>query len=894
MRALLAWSAATLSLLCLAPALGPLAESPRLEAQSLTPEHTATLEWRLLGPSMPAGRAWTVTGVESDPKTLYVTTAGGGLWKTTNHGTTFRNVFDRYGSASTGAVAVAPSTPSVVWVGTGEPANTRANSWGDGVYRSDDGGESWTHMGLSDSYLISRIVIHPTDPDRVYVAAMGHLWGANAERGVFRTTDGGASWEKVLFVNDTTGAMDLEMDPRDPDVLYAGMWQRFRFGGGDMDESGPGSGVFKSSDGGDTWTRLGYGLPTEPMGKIHLSVARGDSRIVYAAILTNEPRERAGSQTGLYRSDDAGETWRKVSDPSTGYYYQQVFVDPSEDDRVYMPVFELRRSEDGGRTWEMVNIRHVHNDLHGMWIDPSDPDHLVIVGDGGVNISFDRGETWMVSALPIGQFYEISVDNQDPWHVIGGMQDTGHWLGPSRVYDEEGITDEDWDKLRYVGDGMASATDPRDPNIIYLVQQFGNTSRMDMRDWERVELQPTADELRAMGIDGPVRYNWTPAMILSEHDADYIYLGSNYLFRIHGETGDVQRLSDDLSWQQDRTFRGIEDGYHSYGTLFSVAESKFDARTLWAGADDGPVWVTTDLGGEWTRVDGNMPGAPDNCVVAEIETSRFHRERAYVALDCHARDDHAPYLYRTDDGGRTWTSRVGDLDDGPAYVIREDPDNPDVLYVGVEHGVRVSIDGGAHWVRLGSGLPTVAVRTMAVQARDRDLAVGTFGLAIWTVDIGPMAEMADALAAELHVFPVETGTRFRWRVTYGNTIEELNGDEMFRARTPPVGTAIPYRTAVDGGTVEIEIRDASGAVVRRLEGPGGRGVHRVWWDLRSDDSATSVYARGMGTPSEWAYRQLVPVGTYTVVVRAGGREARTTVKVREEPVGGVRQAHPRK
>ena len=863
-----------------------------LRGQTLEPEHTATLEWRLLGPSMPAGRAWTVTGVESDPKTLYLTTAGGGLWKTTNHGTTFRNVFAHEGSASTGAVAVAPSNPDIVWVGTGEPANTRANSWGDGVYRSTDGGETWTHMGLDDSYLVSKIVIHPTDPDRVWVAAMGHLWGANEERGVFRTTDGGRTWQKVLYVDDTTGAMDLEMDPHDPEVLYAGMWQRFRYGGGDMDEAGPSSGIFKSTDGGATWTRLGNGLPTEDMGKIHLTVARGDSRIVYAGILTREPREREGSQTGVYRSDDAGATWRRVSDPSTGYYYQNLFVDPSNDERLYMPVFELNVSEDGGRTWSEVNIRGVHNDLHGMWIDPSDPDHLVIVGDGGVNITFDRGATWMASSLPIGQFYEVSVDNQDPWHVIGGMQDTGHWLGPSRVYDEEGITDEDWDKLRYTGDGMASATDPRDPNIIYLVQQFGNTTRLDLRNWARTELQPTDEELAELGITGPVRYNWTPAMILSRHDPDYLYLGSNHLFRIHGETGDVQRLSDDLSWQQDRTFLGSRDGYHSYGTIFSVAESRFDAGTLWVGADDGPVWVTTDRGESWTQVDDRFPDAPEHCVVSEIETSRFYRARVYVALDCHTRDDTRPWLYRTDDGGATWTSVIGDLDDGPSYVIREDPDNPDVLYVGLEHGVRVSVDGGAHWVPLGSGLPTVGVRTLALQERDRDLVAGTFGLAIWTVDIGPMAEMAEALSAPLHAFDVKTATKFRWRVTYGNTIEELNGDEMFRAETPPVGTAVRYAVGSGAAAVgaAIEIRNAAGETVRTLEGPGGAGVHAVWWDLRSDATADLTQPRGSGTPSEWAYRQLVPVGSYTVIVRVGGEESRTVVQVRDEPVDGVRQA----
>lgn len=859
-------------------------------AQSFRAEHTASLEWRLLGPSMPAGRAWTVTGVESDPKTLYLTTAGGGLWKTTNHGTTFHNVFTHQGSASTGAVAVAPSDPSIVWVGTGEPANTRANSWGDGVYRSVDGGETWRHMGLDDSYLISKIVVHPTDPDRVWVAAMGHLWGANPQRGVFRTTDGGRSWQKVLFVNDTTGAMDLEMDPHDPDVLYASMWQRFRFGGGDMDEAGPGSGVFKSTDGGASWRRLAGGLPTEDMGKIHLTVARGDSRIVYAGILTQEPSERDGSQTGVYRSADGGDTWRRVSDPSTGYYYQNIFVDPSDDDRIYMPVFELNVSEDGGRTWREVNIRHVHNDLHGMWIDPSDPDHIVIVGDGGVDITFDRGATWMASALPIGQFYEVSVDNQDPWHVIGGMQDTGHWLGPSRVYDEEGITDEDWYKLRYTGDGMASATDPRDPNIVYLVQEFGNTTRLDMRDWERIELQPTSEELEGLGVTGPVRYNWTPAMVLSRHDPDYLYLGANYLFRIHGETGDVQRLSDDLSWQQDRTFRGIEDGYHSYGTIFSVAESRFDPHTLWVGADDGPVSVTTDMGRHWEQVDGRFPDAPEHCVVSEIETSKFYRDRVYVALDCHTLDDVAPYLYRTDDGGRRWTSVVGDLDDGPSYVVREDPGNPDVLYAGVEHGVRASIDGGEHWAPLGSGLPTVGVRTLAIQERDRDLVAGTFGLAIWTIDIGPMAQMSEALDRELYVFDVERATRFRWRVTYGNTIEQLNGDEVFRAETPPVGTVVRYALGAAGrGPVTTEVRDDTGALVRRLEGPGGAGVHSLWWDLRSDATEGAIQPRGSGTPSEWAYRQLVPVGTYTVTVLAGGAEVAATVTVRDEPAEGVRQ-----
>jgi photosystem II stability/assembly factor-like uncharacterized protein len=326
-----------------------------------------------------------------------------------------------------------------------------------------------------------------------------------------------------------------------------------------------------------------------------------------------------------------------------------------------------------------------------------------------------------------------------------------------------------------------------------------------------------------------------------------------------------------------------------------VAESRFDAHTVWVGADDGPIWVTTDLGRHWEQVDGRLPDAPERCVVSEIETSAFYRGRAYVALDCHTLDDVAPYLYRTDDGGRTWTSVTGDLDDGPSYVVREDPDNPDVLYAGVEHGVRVSIDGGEHWAPLGSGLPTVGVRTLAIQERDRDLVAGTFGLAIWTIDIGPMAQMSAALDEELYVFDVERATRFRWRVTYGNTIEQLNGDEMFRAETPPVGTAVRYALGTGArGPVTIEVRDASGAIVRTLDGPGGAGVHSVWWDLRSDATADATQPRGSGTPSEWAYRQLVPVGTYTVTVRAGGAERTRAVTVRDEPVDGVRQVPPRR
>jgi len=848
---------------------------------------------------MPAGRAWKVVGVESDPRTLYVTTAGGGLWKTVNHGTTFEPIFNFEGTASTGAVAIAKSNPDIVWVGTGEAANTRANSWGDGIYRSTDGGRTWENLGLRDTFLISHIVIHPTDPDIVYVAALGHLWGANQQRGVFMTTDGGATWDKVLYVDETTGAADIQMDPSNPDVLYAAMWQRFRFGGGDMDEAGPGSGIYKSTDGGASWTLLTTGLPTDDMGKIQLAIAHHDSRIVYAAILTGEPGRggRSSDQGGIFRSDDAGLSWRRVNERMTNYYYQHIYVDPGDDETVWMPVFELNRSTDGGRTFHEVNMRHVHNDLHSMWIDPSDPRHIAITGDGGVSISFDRGATWLQTTMPIGQFYEISIDNQDPYRIIGGMQDTGHWLGPNRTYDEEGITPSDWFKLRYVGDGMASATDPRDPNIIYLVQQFGNTSRLDLRTWERRELQPRdAEELQARGVTHRVRWNWTPAFALSVHDPDYVYLGSNYLFRIHAGTGEWEVISPDLTWQQDRTLRGIEDGYHSYGTLFSVAESPSDADLIWAGADDGPIWITRDQGDDWTQVDPNLPeGAPENCVVAEIEPSRFEAETAYVALDCHARDDLRPYLYRTADLGRSWTDVSGDLpEQGSSYVIREDPDNRNVLYAGTEFGVFVSIDAGSHWVKVQNNLPTAGVRSMLIQSRERDLVAGTFGRAIWVLDIGPIAELSEAtLEKPLHLFQTAPATRFRWRVTFGNSIEEMNGNQFFRAKNPPFGTMVTYylKDDVPGG-VDIVIRDGAGGTVRSLTGPGEAGINRVVWDLRSDATIADPPARQGRTPSEWAFQQLVPAGTYSVSVTAGTDSSTGSITVRDEPEGG-RQVPPR-
>jgi photosystem II stability/assembly factor-like uncharacterized protein len=873
-------------------------------AKQLSANLLSEFKWRLVGPSSPAGRVWTVVGDENNPKTFYVCTAGGGLWKTTDNGTTLLPIFDNQTAASTGAVAIAKSNSDLVWVGTGEPANTRANSWGDGVYKSFDGGKTWAHMGLGDSRQISSIIIHPVRTDTVYVAAMGYEWGRNSERGIFKTNDGGKSWNKILFVNDTTGFIDLQMDPKHPDTLYAAAWQRFRFGGGDMAESGPESGIYKTTDGGKKWIKLANGLPKEDKSKITLAVARNNSNIVYAAILTGEPAaggKRTIDTGGVFRSSDGGKNWTRMNPAMTSYYYDRINVDPSDDNRIWMPVFDLMVSTDGGKTLVKANMKHVHNDLHGIWIDPNDPQHLVIGGDGGINISYNRGATWQQAVLPIGQFYEVAVDNQDPYYVYGGMQDTGHWLGPNQTYDNEGITNYDWIKLRFNGDGMSIHADPTDPNVIYMVQEFGNFSRLDLHIWDRKELLPKDDEAKKRGLHA-FRYDWTPPMIISKHDPEVLYLGSNYLFKFskRGEKWDV--ISPDLTAQQGNDWKGDKKtytGYHSYGALFSIAESPIDAKIIWTGADDGPIYLTRNGGTSWTNVTDNFPaGAPTYAVVGEIEASRFDKATAYVAYDAHTREDHKPYLYLTSDYGKTWTNISGDLpQNGSSYVIREDPVNPNLLFAGTEFGVFLTIDRGQHWLQLKNNLPTVAVRALAIQGRDHDLIAGTFGRAIWITDIAPLEQLSESLLDKpAYLFEVKPGTLFKTRYTYGATIEELNGDMFFRADNPPFGPTITYYVRDNAGAeVSLVIKDEKGRIVWTLKAPGTAGLHRVTWDLKQQNKTTEEAATraGVTTLSEREALDWIAPGAYTVTLETSSGALKTEISVRKE-TQGVKKVEVRK
>lgn len=905
-RTLAAWCGVAACAVSVAAAL-----RAQTSASALDPRLLAAIPLRLIGPNAPSGRVWSVVGVPSQPKTFYACTAAGGVWRTTNNGTTMRQVFDQENAASCGAVAIAPSNPDVIWVGSGEPAARQSVAPGYGVYKSVDGGRTWQHLGLETTQEIAAIAIDPADPQTAYVAAMGHLWGTNPDRGLFKTTDGGRTWRKTLYVDAMTGCIDVALDPHDPNVLYATTWQRLRSGGAEMRESGPGSGIYKSTDRGEHWTRLTNGLPAEPLSKITLAVAQKTRGLVYAYILSGEPRRggRTSDVGGVFRSEDGGSTWRRVNPKlASRTYYTHIKVDPSNDQRLYILDLELWRSDDGAATWAKHNMKHVHDDLHGLWIDPNDSDHLALGGDGGLDVSNDGGTTWYQTVMPLAQFYDIDVDMQDPYWVYGGMQDTASWTGPSRTYDNEGITDHDWIKLRSVGDGMAIHPHPQDPNIVYLAQNNGNLARLDLRTWTRTELQPDPEMATRLGLH-PFRWDWSPPFIVSSTDPNVLYVGANYVFRCQiGATqanGEVAHectvISPDLTAQQDRPFPEVGQGYHSYGALFSLAQSPVDPSVLWAGADDGPIHVSRDGGKNWTRVDGSLPpGTYKEGFVSKIEPSRTGAGTAYVAYDLHYHDDFRPYLFKTVDFGRTWTNITSDLPAwGSTYVIREDPHNPRVLYVGTESGLFVSIDGGARWVRWKSTLPYTAVRSLVVHPRDRELVVGTFGLALWIGDVSVLEQLEEALRQQSYLFEPKPAVAYNIRYTYGTGVEEINGDLFFRAPNPPYGATINYYLRQTAGRdVALKVTDAAGKTVRTLPGSGTPGLHQVQWNLEPEAPADSAAAgpprdRSAVTLSERQRRRRVQPGTYTIALEGAGPVQTRQLVVRPEG-DGVKRVIPRK
>jgi photosystem II stability/assembly factor-like uncharacterized protein len=870
----------------------------------------AELPWRSIGPAVTSGRV-VAFAVPEGPKPqigerlgelFYVASASGGVWKTVNGGTTWEPIFDRQGAASIGDIAVAPSNPDILWVGTGENNNQRSSSWGDGVYKSENGGRTWTHMGLRKSEHIGRIIVHPTNPEIVFVAATGPLWGAGGERGLFRTTDGGKTWKNVKNIDTHTGFTDVIFEPGNPDIVYAASLQRERrpytYVGG-----GPGSGIWKSIDGGNTWTKLTEGLPKGDVGRIGLDVSRSSPNIVYATIetkVTGNGAAQGNTEASIYRSDDRGASWQKTGTGfSYPWYMGQIRVDPTNPDRVYFMGVPLQVSTDGGRTFRST-AGAAHSDHHAMWIDPIDPDHLIIGCDGGVYISRDRGRTVdFVPNLPISQYYAIATDMRQPfYYVYGGLQDNSSWGGPSQTRNRQGITNADWIRTTG-GDGFYAQIDPSDPNTVYGESQGGDIVRFDVRTGEQKTIKP----IPAFGAK-PYRWNWSSPMLISPYDHNTLYFGANYLFKSTNRGDAWVRLGTDLTrqlnrdslpvmgkiWPRDAIAR--HQGTADYGNIATIDESPLRQGLLYVGTDDGVVSVSRDGGATWNRYT-RFPGVPDQTYVSRVVASKVNEGTVYATMDNHRNNDFKPYVLKSTDYGAHWTSITGNLPaNRSVQVIREHPRNGNLLFVGTEFGAFYSADAGRTWTQLKYNIPTVAVHDIVIHPRENDLVIGTHGRGIYIIDdITPLEKLAEATASATYLFPVKSATEYNPNSSVPGGVRGAGalGDREYSAPNPAFGAAITYYlrdSLPKGGDVTLGIYDAAGNRVRELTANKKRGMHRVTWDLRNAPPYT--VRRPASQVGEPQFRQREPSGPF---VLPGRYTARLTVKagsgapiVREVPV----------
>jgi photosystem II stability/assembly factor-like uncharacterized protein len=882
-------SAALFALFC---GLGTSGASAQDQASAPTIESaTANLKMRAIGPAIMGGRIDDIAVAETDPKTIYLGAAAGGLWKSTDGGMTWTPLFDDEPNPSIGAVAVAPSNPSIVWVGTGEANNRQSASWGDGVFKSTDGGKTWAHMGLDDTQAIGRIVIDPTNPDVVYVAALGHLWGPNPERGLFKTSDGGKTWNKVLFINDDTGVSDVAIDPQSPTTLYGAAYERRRtvwgFNGG-----GPDGGIYKSTDGGANWSKLTTDLPnTGDIGRCAVAVYRKDPNIVYALIQNNK-------DGGVFRSEDKGATWKKMGpDDPRPSYFSQIRIDPNNDLRIWMGGVNLYYSDDGGKTFNQQRVRDVHSDFHAIWIDPENSNFMLVGCDGGIYESRDAGRDWdHLNVMPLGQAYEVGYDNQQPYHVCAGYQDNAEWCGPSRTWFAGGIPNSDWFMVGG-GDGFYVKPDPADPQTIYTESQDGNVERRDLRTNEALSVRPVPKE-----GDPPYRFNWNSPLVISSRDHNTIYYGGNFLFKSTDRGDSWTKLGGDLTTGVDRNTLPIlgqlptkdtlslYDGVEWYPTITTIDESPANNSVLWVGTDDGNLQVSRDAGQTWENVASRVPGVPKGTYVTRVVASKFDEGTAYVTFDGHRSNDFHVYLFKTTNYGRTWKNLAAGIpeDTGTLHVIREHPSDKNMLFVGAEFGAFFSLDGGDHWNKLKMGLPTVPVDDIQIQPRENDLILATHGRSIYILDdLTPLEQLSsEVLGEDLHVFPIRN--TIAWRI-YQN--RWFDAQQLFLGPNPPDGVLVDFylkAKPAKGQRVTITILDSSGKIIRQIEDRNAEpGINRVNWDLRYDPpvklTPEQEEALAQGFFGGGARGPVVDPGTYTVKVALGDDSQTQTVQLQADP-----------
>jgi len=840
------------------------------------------LKARPIGPAVMGGRVSSIALSPADPFTFYVGLGTGGIMKSSDNGSTFQPVFEHEEVAAIGDIAVAPSDAKTIYVGTGEANDRNTVSWGAGVYTSTDGGSTWTRSGLEKTRAIARVVVHPTDPKTAWVCSPGDVWQPG-ERGIYKTTDGGKSWKKVYTApapfETRAGCGDLAIDPSDANVLYAAVYARqrrpwvFTYGAAATDGKDIG-GLIKSTDGGATWTKLAGGLPTMT-GRIGLSVYAKNPKTVFAVIQSDaggtsdidDPYSKAG---GVFRTDDAGAIWTRQSklDPRP-FYFSQIRVDPTNDKRVYVLGFMLHVSDDGGKTWREDRFKNVHSDNHALAIDPRMPKRMLLGTDGGLYESYDGAEGWAhLNRFAGGEYFRVSTDNSSPYRICGGLQDNTNWVGTANTRSKEGIRNADWMAIGG-GDGSYCTFDPADSNLVYAESQQGFIFRFDLGSGQDKNLRPQPAEGQPA-----FRFHWTSPLLASVHEKGVLYYAGNRVFKLTNHGEQWRLISPDLSTKNYERMTTVGSGAEDFGVVYALAESPVKAGVLWAGTDEGKLWRTEDDGATWTDLTSSVPAAAKGSRISSLAASAADVQVAYVSVDAHREGNYAPLIYRTADGGKTWTSIASNLPaESPVKVVREDSKNPKVLFVGTEFGLWTTIDGGRSWFKLGA-LPTVAVDDIHMQERDRDLIIATHGRSLYVIDdVGGLELLTPEVRAEpAHLFPPRPTVGY---VPYPGFVDS-NGNAVFRGTNPPEGALLTFwLSSYSPEVVKISITNSEGQPVANLTAPAIAGLNRVNWDLKPTKDVLTEYGGEGNKP--------VAPGEYTVTLKSGSHTSTEKLKVSYVP-----------
>lgn len=864
--------------------------------------------FREIGPALVSGRVIDLAVNPNNYDEFYVAAASGGVWKTNNHGNTFSPIFDNYGSYSIGCVTIDPNNEHTIWVGTGENNNQRSVAYGDGIYKSMDDGKTFKNMGLKNSEHIAKVAVVPGNSDVVYVAAYGPLWSKGGDRGIYKTTDGGANWERIFHVSDNTGFSDLWMDPRDPNTIYAAAHQRRRHTWTYL-SGGPESAIYKTTDGGQNWRKINKGLPNADLGRIALAISPANPDVVYAMVEGFDKKHG-----GFYRSENRGESWDRKSDYFTsGNYYIELIPDPNDVDKVYSMDTWLHHTEDGGKTFKKTGEKSKHVDNHAMWVNPMNTDHWLVGCDGGLYETWDAAENWkFYQNLNITQFYRVAIDNDEPFYnVYGGTQDNNTIGGPSRTTNAHGISNFDWYITRG-GDGFEPQVDPTNPNIVYSQAQYGWLVRFNKATGERVNIKP----VERKGEDA-YRWNWDAPVIISPHNHKRLYFAANKVFKSDDQGNSWEVISEDLSQQIDRNTLKIMGttwgpdavALHKsttiYGNIVSLNESPVQEGLLYAGTDDGLIHVTEDHGGSWKKLT-SFPGVPANAYVMDIRADEKDANIVYAVFNNHKQGDFKPYILKSTNKGTSWVSITTDLPEkGAVYTLRQDPIDPKLIFVGTEYGVFFTSDGGKKWVQIKEGLPTIAIRDMEIQERESDLVLASFGRGFFVLDnYAPLRSMADTTDKDAHILPIRDALIFNQTNPLGTRGKSSQGEAFFTTENPPIGTVITYylgdkmqsltderraqekKVRKDGGDVVypeledlrkedleqkpyllFEIKDANGNVVSRYKEEGKKGLNQSVWNYRME--STSPVQLNQGEPGRYSspdWGALVLPGKYSVTI----------------------------